>query len=210
VSSKARVVSDLRKQLDTTIFRLLVTAQSKEQFQELRSELFSQFVNLSSTIAALVPLPDGVDPNQVVEGVFAHLTEQFVADSWLLPRLKDAKEEARFCLDTLHRAHFLAENVREGLKSGTLPQESRKCYADAISSEWWSILHLRCIVFAIRHKVRPTDDVMLSLLDGFRYSVMSYASARQAIEPQIRAEYESIDFNSLTPAEGDYVSDFGD
>jgi hypothetical protein len=39
---------------------------------------------------------------------------------------------------------------------------------------------------------------------------MSYASARQAIEPQIRAEYESIDFNSLTPAEGDYVSDFGD
>jgi hypothetical protein len=203
VSNKAKVVADLRKQLETTIFRLLVTAQSKDQFSELRSELFPQFVELSGAISTLVPLPNE-DPADIAEKVFAELAKQFAADSWLLTRLNGGKDEAQFCLETLHRAHFLAQDVSDGLKNGSLPPKSRENYTAAISDEWWSILHLRCIIFAIRHKISPTDEVLMSLMEGFRHSVMSYASARQAIEPRYRADYDSIDFASLTPDPGDY------
>ena len=205
-TSEAKVVSGLRKQLETTTFRLLVTAQSSEQFQELRDELFPKFVQLSSAIATLVPLPQG-DSAQVVDAIFARLAQEFEADEWLFPRLADAKDEAGFCLATLHRAHFLAQDVLEGLNNGSLPEESKGSYAQAISAEWWSMLHLRCIIFALRHKIAPTNAVFLSLMEGFRTSVMAYTHARQAMEPQYRHSYDSVDFSSLTPHDGDYAPD---
>jgi len=203
-TSTSRVVADLRKQLDTTIFRLLVTAQSSDQFDDLRSELFPRFVELTNTISTLVPIPEG-NPTEIVDQVFAALAQQLAEDNWLLPRFDGAKEEAQFCLETLHRAHFLAQDVRVGLKNGTLPPESRDDYANAVSQEWWSLLHLRCLAFAIRHKISPSDAAFGAIMNGFRNSVMAYAAARKAIEPRYSADYETIDFLSLTPHEGDYA-----
>lgn len=203
-ASKAKVVAELQKQLDATIFLLLVTAQSTQQFDDLRRELFPEFVELSGAISTLIGLPKG-DRDDIANQLFANLAGQFAADDWLLTRVEAAKDEARFCLETLHRAHFLAEDVCDGLKSGTLPPESQKGYADALASEWWSILHLRCIVFAIRHKIAPADEVFAALMEGFRHSVMSYAHAREAIEPRYHADYESIDFSKMTPSNGDYA-----
>jgi len=205
LTSREKVVAGLRKQLETTIFRLLVTAQSREQFRAIREELFPKFLELSSAISTLVPLPKG-DPAAIADKIFADIATRFAADESLLPRIDGARDEAQFCLETLHRAHFLAEDVRDGLRDGTLPQESQKDYGDAISQEWWSILHLRCIAFAIRHKISPTVEVLACLLEGFRHSVMSYAHAREALEPRYCSDYASVDFSSLTPSEGDYGS----
>ena len=205
-TSRSKVVAQLRAQIGTTIFRLLVTAQSEDQFSELRKELFPQFVDLSRTISALIPIPPG-DRSDVVETVFGELAKQFTMDSWLLPRLRDGQDEAQFCLETLHRAHLLAEDVRASLEKGTLPPESRESYCASIASEWWSILHLRCMVFAMRHKIGPTDDVLLCLMKGFRHSVLSYAHAREAMEPRYRRDYDIVDFSTLTPSDGDYAPD---
>jgi hypothetical protein len=204
-TSKDKVVADLRKQLDTAIFRLLVTAQSRKEFREIRDELFPKFLELSSAISTLIPLPKG-DLSAIAAKIFANIAARFTADDSLLPQIEGAREEAQFSLQTLHRAHFLAEDVRDGLKSGSLPPESQKAYAAAISQEWWSILHLRCVSFAIGHKISPTVEVLACLLEGFRHSVMSYACAREAIEPRYQSDYATVDFSSLTPDEGDYAS----
>jgi len=145
-----------------------------------------------------------VDSDLLVTAAFDHIGQRLADDNWLLPRLEGAKDEARFCLETLHRAHFLIEDVRAALKQGILPNESLEGYCSAIYREWWSILHLRCIAFAITHKVAPTDEVLGCLLEGFRHSVMAYASARSAIEPKFSDEYAKIDFARLTPDDGDY------
>ena len=182
----------------------MATAASTDQFTELRAELFPRFVELSGAISTLVPLPkDSIA--EMVERVFVELARQFEVDEYLLPRFDGSVSEARFCLETLHRAHLLAQDVLEGLSAGTLSQESSEAYAAAISQEWWSILHLRCLTFAIRHKVMPTDAVFLCIMKGFRHSVMAYTSARRAIEPRYKADYETIDFSSLTPHQGDYT-----
>lgn len=200
---KDKVVSEYRKELDGTIFRLLVTAQSHVQFTELRRELFPRFVELSNIIYTLIVLPSE-DLDALVTAAFDHVGQNFAEDNWLLLRLDGAKDEARFCLETLHRAHFLVEDVRAALRGGSLPPESLNNYGEAIYHEWWSILHLRCIVFAISHKVAPTNEVLQCLLEGFRHSVLAYAKARSAIDPKYSNEYASIDFSSLTPDDGDY------
>jgi hypothetical protein len=145
-------------------------------------------------------------PAEIAKKVFAGLADQFSADDSLLTRIDQAKEEALFSLETLHRAHFLAEDVRDLLHDGVLPEDSQKGYAAAIFHEWWSILHLRCISFAIRHKIAPTHDVLVCLLVGFRHSVMSYANARDAMEPQYRSSYDSVDFSSLKLNGDDYAA----
>jgi len=204
VQSKAKVTADLRKQLETTIYRLLVTAHSRDEFIDLRGELFPDFVRLSITISTLAPVLKE-DSTIAANEVFASIAKQFSSDVRLLTRIDGAAEEAQFCLETLHRAHFLAEDVRAGLRNGTIPRESEKAYGEAISEEWWSILHLRCLAYAIRHSISPTDEVLMALLEGFRHSVMAYAHAREAIEPRYRADYDSIDFSALTTNDGDYA-----
>jgi hypothetical protein len=197
-TNKAKVIEDLTKRLDTTIFRLLVTARSKGQFTELRQELFPEFVELSGAISTLLKVIDQhEDQTALADQVFAYLRLSLSSDHWLLGRHTGAIDEAVFCLDTLHRAHFLAQDALACIRDGVLPPESVNEYQAAISQEWWSILHLRCITFSIRHKILPSDEVFLCLLDGFRHSVMAYANAREAMAAKYRADYAGVDFATI-------------
>jgi hypothetical protein len=205
-SNKHKVVADLVKQLETNTFRLLVTAQSRAQFEELRAELFPQFVELSSTISSLIPLP-AEDSAIVVDRVFVALGRQFADDGHILPKLERSKDEAEFCLQTLHRAHFLLQDVRVALDGGELPTDSMEPYCMGVHQEWWSMLHLRCLSFAIRHKVSPTDAVLLCVLEGFRHSVMAYAYARKAIDAKYSKEYGLIDFSGSCEHDEDCPSE---
>jgi hypothetical protein len=54
----AGFVRDLMGKLDTTVFRLLVTAQSTQQFKELANELFPEYVDLSSAVSTAVRVMD--------------------------------------------------------------------------------------------------------------------------------------------------------
>jgi hypothetical protein len=197
-TSNAKVVEELTKRLDTTIFRLLVTAQSREQFAELRRELFPEFVELSGAISTLLRVIDQhEDLTALADQVFAYLKTILSSDHWLLGHHAGASDEAVFCLDTMHRAHFLAQDVLACIRNGILPPESMDGYQAAISQEWWSILHLRCITFSIRHKILPSDEVFRCLLEGFRHSVMAYAYAREAMDAKYRSDYAGIDFAGI-------------
>jgi hypothetical protein len=197
---EARTAEDLRKRLDTTIFRLLVTAQSADQFKDLRREVFSDYVEVSEAIATIWrtvnQLPKGDDVASA-SSAFVVLKSVLTDDTHLLGRHEGAREEALFCLETLYRAHFMALDLLSAIRSGTLPPESVQDFHSAISAEWWSLLHMECILFAICHKIDPTEDVFLSVLEGFRTSVMAYAHARSAMEPKYQVDYNGIDFDSI-------------
>ncbi|MBZ5606985.1 MAG: hypothetical protein LAP38_01905 [Acidobacteriia bacterium] len=197
-SAEVKTASDLRKRLDTTIFRLLVTARSTAQFEELRRELFPEYIEMSEAISTIWRVINkSRDEVAIANAAFAGLSKFLEADTHLLAPHAGAKDEALFCLSSLHRAHFLAQDVLENIRQSRLPRSSLKEYQSAISSEWWSLLHLECIVFAIAHRITPTDDVFYALMEGFRHSVMSYAFARSVIDPQYIADYEKIDFESI-------------
>jgi len=210
--AKNKTAVDLKKRIDTHIYRLLVTAQSTGQFKELLREVFPEYVELSGAIGTIRRVFDK-DEDQVAaaNAAFSRIRHNLETETFLLSRYEGAREEALNCLDALHRAHFLAQDVIAGITQGVLPRESLSSYQSAISQEWWSLLHLRCIGFSIAHKIQPTDDVFFCLMDGFRHAVLSYAAARAAMEPKYKAEYADIDFSSLTPdAEDQYLADQAD
>ena len=129
------------------------------------------------------------------ESAFSAIRECLEADDWLMPSQEGARDEAIFCLDSLHRAHFLAQDLAEYAARGVLePEEYVKAYQAAIGQEWWSLLHLRCILFSIRHRIRPSDEVFRCLLVGFRHSLMAYVLAREALDAKCRSDYDGIDF----------------
>ncbi|MGA2182012.1 MAG: hypothetical protein ABSH47_03220 [Bryobacteraceae bacterium] len=202
--SQIVVAKDLKKRIDTHLHRLLVTAQSAEQFQELRQEIFPEYVELSGAIGTLARIFDSrKDLTAVVNEAFAAIKALLGSDTCILDGYSGAKDEAFFCLDSLHRAHFLAQDVITAISQGILPPDSLNGYQAAISQEWWSLLHLHCISFAIDRRIQPTGEVFLCLMDGFRHSVMSYAAARAAMEPKYRADYAVVDFSSLSPGYDD-------
>jgi hypothetical protein len=196
----AKVVKELRNRLSTTVFRLLVTARSTEQFKELFRELFPQYVEVSTAIATFVRMDRKAGEEPTDSALFSHIRDRLSGDDWLMPLHEGAREEAVFCLDSLHRAHLLSQDVAALAAAGELqPEDYLKPYGDAILQEWWSLLHLRCLLFAMQHKIRPTVDVFRCLMDGFRNSVMAYAHARAAIESKYRSDYSSIDLSGFTP-----------
>lgn len=206
--STAAVIAHLRTKLDTTVFRLLVTAESKDQFSDLVRELFPDYVEVSGAISTLVRLGGNDQPPRVDEA-FTAIKESVASADWLFES-PSARDEATFCLDTLHRAHFLAQDVVEYINRGVLSSDC-KSYQSAIAEEWWSLLHLRCILFAIQHKIRPTYEVFLCLMDGLRHCVMSYGFAQAAMESKYQSDYRDIDFSSLAPdAEDEYLANEAD
>lgn len=197
-TAEAKTVHELRNRLDTTIFRLLVTAQSSSQFQDLRHELFIEFVELSEAIATIWRVMNqSRDEVAIANAAFSDLKQMLLSDNHLLSRHDGSREEAIFCVDSLHRAHFLAQDVLESFRQGVLPPSSMKDYQSAISSEWWSLLHLHCLVFAIQRRITPTDAVFFSLLEGLRHSVMAYSFAASAMQPSREADYSQIDFATI-------------
>ena len=191
----ARVVETLTTRVDTTIFRLLVTARSTQDFNELRNDSFRRFVDLSTTIQTLLREMDGYEEPDV-EASFAATRAYLDRDRWFLAS-DDTHREALFCLDTLHRAHLLIQDVMAYASMRKLSDDYLKPFQMAIWQEWWSILHLRCLLFAMRHQIRPTEEVFTCLLEGFRHSVMSYAYARTAVNSKRQHDYSQVDLEGI-------------
>lgn len=198
IKPEAKAAAGLKKRLDTTIFRLLVTAKSTSEFKELRGDLFPEYVEVTEAISTILRVADSRrDEPTYIDAAFASYGEHLQSDTVLLARFSGAMEEALFSLDTLHRAHFLVQDVIEAIRQGVLLSSPTTELQSAISHEWWSLLHLDCIAFAIGNKVYPTDEILLSLLEGFRHSVMAYALAKSAMETKYQSDYAQIDFDSI-------------
>ena len=191
-------VKELNERINTHVYRLLVTARSSREFDELRQEVFPEFVELSSAVGTILLLDKGVVQAGAVEEAFSALWKCLKSDEVLFGGNAAPKNEALFCLDALFMSHVLAQEVMRGIVDKSLPSASLSDYQTAISQEWWSLLHLRCILFAIQHQISPTEEVLHELLVGFRHAVMSYAAARVAMEPRYASEYAEIDFSELS------------
>jgi hypothetical protein len=181
-SESDSIVRQLNVQIDTSVFRLLASATTVEQFQSLRREIFPKYCALAGAVGSVIKSDlEDFAVTELLESSFQSIEAIFSEDSVLLASGDGCREEAIFCLDSLKRAHFLlCQSIH------TPPPEEKadhdaKLIQQTISRILWSQMHLRCLVYAIGKPISlPTPEVKWAILDGFRISLMAYAKAREA------------------------------
>lgn len=178
------LVQKYQDQLDATIFRLLLSVHTTEEFVKLRAELYPKYRRLAGLVSSIVENGIATEPvEEVLQTTFDAIEKLVFEDHRLFIGNDEGREEALFSIDALKRTHFLLCQV-----SSTPAVEQGKREHDAgllvkcLSLMWWSQLHLRCLLFAISHPadVLPTAPVRDAILDGLRSSVMAYSAVRQA------------------------------
>jgi len=177
-------------QMNTTIFRLLMSAQTTQEFKALRKdELFEKYVRLS---LAAVNLVGAAVPEQSTYQEFVQHSFESIADSFEnAPILDaDARDEALFCLSTLHRAYGLLPEMLRTVPANSLKRDSQLC-SRFVGSMFWSQMHLDCLRFAINNRLAPTPEVLRSVLAGFRESLSCYAAIRESAELRVPEEMQA-------------------
>lgn len=181
-SESDSIVRQLNVQIDTSVFRLLASAATVEQFQSLRREIFPKYCALAGAVGSVIK-SDLADfaVTELLEFSFQSIEAVFSEDSILLASGDGCREEALFCLDSLKRAHFLLCQIVHTPPPEEKADHDAKLIQQTLSRILWSQMHLRCLVYAIGKPISlPTPEVKWAILDGFRISLMAYAKAREA------------------------------
>lgn len=192
VDTQAKAAVTLGRRLDSKVLNVL-SAKTIDEFHDLTRAVFTEFMDIADSLATLTAGPKRT-PSQLVDHInscFAILRRGFSSDTHLLSS-ESVKNEALYCLDTLHRAHFLAQDVLECVIRGDLQTEALSRYGEAIGKEWVSIFNLCCLTYAIAHKVSINPEIFNCVMIGFRFSEDAYAAARAAMEPLYQAEYTAL------------------
>jgi hypothetical protein len=176
------VIKQLNLQIDTSIFRLLTSARTAEEFDSIRKELFPKYRNLAGAVAGIIKGDIGdLGLHDLLSMCFAKLSSDFSEDQNLFSSDDGAREEALFCLDGLMRSHFLLCQISYTSVPPHLADHDARLIQQTLGRIWWSQMHLRCLVFAMKEKASlPTIAVLREILSGFRVAIMAYASARAA------------------------------
>jgi hypothetical protein len=208
----AKIVEELKVQRDTTIFRLLMSARSAQEFRSLRSELFQKYVYLSGAISNVVKSDiDPRDLEELLSSAYAGLEEQIRSDAVLFDGQEEARSDALYSVDALHRAQALFCQIVESL-SGTRLEESLQRYDaqlnfEAVSYLWFALLHLQAIMFAIDAKLMPSAEVLKELLAGLRTSTRAYAVVRETWGLRFDHTFNEIDLSTALPdSESGYLA----
>ena len=169
-------------QLETTIFRLLMSAKTSAEFSDLRkNDLFLRYVKLSlasaNFVSAVLPSPD--DFGEIVHKSFKLMAGQFETTNLLT---EEMRAEALFCLATLHRATSLLPSVLRELQNDGWGDRDAELCSTFVGSMFWAQMHLDCLKFAIKTSLTPSSEVLRSILSGFRVSLDTYAAIREAVD----------------------------
>jgi hypothetical protein len=199
------VIKQLNLQIDTTIFRLLTSARTAEEFDSIRKELFPRYRNLAGAVAGIIKGDIGdLGLNDLLSVCFSTLAGEFANDRILFSSEDGGREEALFCLDGLMRSHFLLCQIAHTSVPSHLAEHDARLIQQTLGRVWWSQMHLRCLVFAMKEKASvPTPTVLREILSGFRIAIMAYASAREAWGLRFEGQNSAPDLNASFEREDD-------
>src|SRR6266496_4806418 len=96
----AEALKRIKTKLDTTIFRLLMSAATVEELRELRKEeLFEKYIKLSLAYGNFISavIPSQGDFYALIQGVFGAMAKKFQETELFDPEMR---AEAVFCLTT--------------------------------------------------------------------------------------------------------------
>ena len=196
-ATEQELVQTLRVQLDTTVFRLLTSAQSSEEFRDLRKELFPRYTSLSGAISNLIRIDlTGPELGDVLTEQYTFIISWIEKDTTIL-REDDQREEVVFCVEALHRAHKLLFQISEIKAPEASAGEDARLIQETIRYMWWSIMHLRCLVYAICHSITPSIEVQHEVVKGLRPAVNAYAAVRGAWAIRFECDANPLDLSQL-------------
>ena len=173
-------------QTETTIFRLLMSAQTEREFQlNRKEELFEKYVKLSVAGASFVSamVPHGAEEFQeIVQALFQSTASKIEKTALLADEMRT---EALFCLATLHRAYALLPSVERDLPDESLRGRDRELCGLFTVCMFWSQMHLDCLSYAIETGNHPKPEVLRCVIQGARASLEMYSAIREAIDLRI-------------------------
>lgn len=178
----ANIIRDLRVQLDTTVFRLLMSTHSDEDFKYLRGELFPKYVNLSTALAsvAMVEIPFAMveDLSRVAfQNLKATVNQRKGLD---MP--DDAWSELDFCLSALIEALRMGPELVRIIRPDHALSRVAELNLEFAQQILWSQMHIDCIFFAMHKHLSPKPEILNELLAGCRHAVMAYSAIKEAID----------------------------
>src|SRR2546427_552592 len=178
----ADMIRSLQAQQETTVFRLLTSARSFEEFVRLRRELFPKYRSLTGAISNIMRFDFSPrDWEQIVAEAFNSIARVVENDTQLLVEEgSEAKDEAVFCIDAQHRAYKLLCQIAKVPAPTERIADDAKLFLDVAKCMWWSTMHLDCLLFAIHNRVVPSPDVQHEVLAGLRVALGAYSAARQS------------------------------
>jgi hypothetical protein len=170
-------------QTDTTIFRLLMSAQTAREFYLLRKEeLFEKYVKLSlagaNFVSAMVPR-GAVEFQEIVQALFQRNATRIEQSALLTDEMRT---EALFSLATLHRAYALLPSVERDLPDVSGQARDRELCGRFTALMFWSQMHLDCLSFAIATGNHPKPEVLRCVIEGSRASLEMYSAIREAVD----------------------------
>jgi hypothetical protein len=173
------VAADISTKLETTIYRLLMTARTAQEFNSLRMDLFGSYINYSLTLANVLMLGEGLPTHR--HSYLESIRETLAKSSDCLPWPVGGREEVDFCVETLYRAFNLLPEVQ----SVSAPIQKRIVDAELASKfftdVFLALMHLSCLMYAVARRLQPSADVLREVITGMRSSVMAYSHIRQGV-----------------------------
>jgi len=200
------VIRQLNTQIDTTIFRLLTSAKTEEEFLALRKELFPQYRNLAGAVAGIIKgdIQD-IGLAELLDVCFADLQESFAKDILVFGDDDLGREECLFSLDMLRRAHFLLCQIADVPAPEDLVEHDAKLIQQTLGRMWWAQMHLRCLIFAMKTDASaPTPEVKKVIVSSFRVALLAHASIREAWALRFEQQWDQpAEFGSAQSVDGE-------
>lgn len=195
----------IESRLDTTIYRLLMSARTADEFDSLRAELFQKYVALAGIMAGIIKVDfESQSVADVLEDSFTGIEQVFSEDQVLFADNDGSREEALFGIGALKRTHLLLCEIADTPAPPEQAEHDAGLLVRCLQAVWWSQLHLRCLVFAISHpEALPTMEVKDAILAGLRLSVMGYSTARQSWGIRFDSEFDVVESPSTAPVVGE-------
>lgn len=172
-----------------SIIEQLIQCNSKEEFSELRTKKFSDYVNLSYIIANSFEINIELEEKAAaVDQAISNVRHFFEHEGWDALG-NEATGEVIFCLDTLRRAYKLVKKIKA---SGDV-SESLKTADQELASKFnfatiYTQLHVDCLRVVLKEKKSKSQEIIDEWLSGLRSSVMAYSYARQGVELRRKPE----------------------
>lgn len=171
---RARVLCEA---LEGTVLIPLCRAKTISEFREIRSRSFDNYAKLLMALSIFIK-DSGI---QHTEKSFALLSTNIDADH-SLPWTVSRRDEVSFCLETLERAYAL---VADFVSRPAPPSKRTEDYTLASQfafASLWAQLQVDCLVYAIHSNMQLSEEVLDSIIESLRTSVVAYSYARQAYD----------------------------
>jgi hypothetical protein len=212
---KAAMVATLRTQIETSVFRLLMSAQASTEFESLSHDIFGQYVSLSVAISNIVRsdiTPRNLD--ELLATSYAALGAAIAADKVLFADEESLRSDVLYGVDVLQRTISLLCQITVSL--GHIDVDPRHQERDAsmvwqaLTTVWWAIMHLEAIVYSITKGIIPSDDVIHELAKGVGVSETAYECARESWGFRFDHTFDQISLPAEPHQESEYLAALAD